>query len=64
MLEEDLLFTLSKKAFLHTARYDAAISAYLNNNVTEDFPETMIQVMHKSLDMRYGENPSSKSCIL
>ena len=63
MLEEDLLFTLSKKAFLHTANYDAAISAYLNNNVTEDFPETMIQVMHKSLDMRYGENPHQKAAF-
>ena len=63
MLEEELLFSLSKKAFLHTAQYDAAISAYLNNNDTKDFPDTMIQVMHKSLGMRYGENPHQKAAF-
>ena len=52
-------FELAKKAFLHTAAYDSAISNYLskNNSPTNKLPEQLIQVMNKKLEMRYGENP-------
>jgi len=51
-------FKLAKKAFLHTALYDGAISNYLTGlNQEEGLPTQLIQVMNKNLDMRYGENP-------
>ncbi len=51
-------FKLAKKAFMHTASYDSAISNYLaGHNQEEKLPAQLIQVMNKSLDMRYGENP-------
>ena len=63
MLGKDFLFNLSKKAFLHTAQYDAAISAYLNKDSDENFPKLKIQVLRKELDMRYGENPHQKAAF-
>ena len=63
MLDKDFLFDLSKTAFLHTAEYDAAISAYLNKDSDENFPKLKIQVLHKELDMRYGENPHQKAAF-
>ena len=51
-------FKLAKKAFMHTALYDGAITNYLAGlNQEEELPEQLIQVMNKNLDMRYGENP-------
>ena len=51
-------FKLAKKAFMHTALYDGAISNYLEGlNQDEELPAQLIQVMNKNLDMRYGENP-------
>ncbi|MDC0423420.1 bifunctional phosphoribosylaminoimidazolecarboxamide formyltransferase/IMP cyclohydrolase [Methylophilaceae bacterium] len=52
-------FKLAKKAFMHTALYDSAISNYLTglNQEDEELPAQLIQVMNKNLDMRYGENP-------
>jgi len=51
-------FKLAKKAFMHTALYDVAISNYLADlNQEEELPAQLIQVMNKNLDMRYGENP-------
>ena len=57
IFDEDFLFDLAKKAFLHTASYDSAISSYLSKENDEDFPESKVQILHKKLDMRYGENP-------
>src|SRR5512136_434225 len=55
-------FDLMKKAFAHTAAYDAAISEYLTARVTPDaeparFPGTLAAVYGKVQDLRYGENP-------
>jgi phosphoribosylaminoimidazolecarboxamide formyltransferase/IMP cyclohydrolase len=55
-------FYLMKKAFAHTAAYDAAISEYLTLRETPEappahFPGTLAAVYTKAQDLRYGENP-------
>jgi phosphoribosylaminoimidazolecarboxamide formyltransferase / IMP cyclohydrolase len=55
-------FGLMKKAFAHTAAYDAAISEYLTARETPEaapthFPGTLGAVFTKVQDLRYGENP-------
>jgi phosphoribosylaminoimidazolecarboxamide formyltransferase/IMP cyclohydrolase len=55
-------FYLARKAFAHTARYDAAVSNYLgalsaDEQSHEDFPVTYTVQFHKAQDLRYGENP-------
>ncbi len=55
-------FDLMKKAFAHTAAYDAAISEYLTARATPEaapahFPATLAAVYTKAGDLRYGENP-------
>jgi phosphoribosylaminoimidazolecarboxamide formyltransferase/IMP cyclohydrolase len=51
-----------KKAFAHTAAYDAAICEYLGAREAPDaaparFPTTLAAVYEKASDLRYGENP-------
>ena len=51
-----------KKAFAHTAAYDAAIAEYLTARAEpgadpEHFPGSLAVVVEKVLDLRYGENP-------
>ncbi|MFQ5900661.1 MAG: bifunctional phosphoribosylaminoimidazolecarboxamide formyltransferase/IMP cyclohydrolase [Thermodesulfobacteriota bacterium] len=54
-------FTLSKKAFQLTARYDGNISNYLGKLEGEreekEFPDTLTMHLKKIQDLRYGENP-------
>ena len=54
-------FALAKKAFSHTAAYDAAISNYLTavnaNGTRQTFPDCYTTQVVKAMDMRYGENP-------
>jgi len=60
-------FDLAKKAFSHTAAYDAAISNYLttiNNDGTQnDFPAQINFNFAKVQEMRYGENPHQKAAF-
>lgn len=61
-LSDATRFYLMRKAFAHTAGYDAAISEYLTARETPDaapahFPETLAAVYAKVQDLRYGENP-------
>ncbi len=61
-LSDATRFDLMKKAFAHTAAYDAAISEYLGSRETPDakparFPQTLGAVYSKVQDLRYGENP-------
>jgi phosphoribosylaminoimidazolecarboxamide formyltransferase/IMP cyclohydrolase len=61
-LSEATRFYLMKKAFAHTAAYDAAISEYLTARETPEakpahFPATIGAVYTKAQDLRYGENP-------
>lgn len=54
-------FTLAKKAFQLTARYDAAIADYLGSldahKQRQPFGETLHTQYVKAQDLRYGENP-------
>jgi phosphoribosylaminoimidazolecarboxamide formyltransferase/IMP cyclohydrolase len=61
-LSDATRFDLMKKAFAHTAAYDAAISEYLTARQTPGaapgrFPATLGAVFTKVQDLRYGENP-------
>jgi phosphoribosylaminoimidazolecarboxamide formyltransferase/IMP cyclohydrolase len=61
-LSEGTRFHLMKKAFAHTAAYDAAISEYLTARDAPGaepahFPGTLAAVYGKVQDLRYGENP-------
>ncbi|MCI0401261.1 MAG: bifunctional phosphoribosylaminoimidazolecarboxamide formyltransferase/IMP cyclohydrolase [Gammaproteobacteria bacterium] len=62
-----LRFSLSVKAFEHTARYDAAIANYLGRLCEDgrhvDFPRTYTVQFNKYLDLRYGENPHQKAAF-
>jgi phosphoribosylaminoimidazolecarboxamide formyltransferase / IMP cyclohydrolase len=53
--------TLALQAFRHTAAYDAAIAAYLGKG--DPFPERMIMVADKVMDLRYGENPHQSAAL-
>ena len=54
-------FELCRTVFLHTARYDSAISAWLDNQVPADektrFPNILTLQFEKVQNLRYGENP-------
>ena len=61
-------FDLMKKAFAHTAAYDAAISEYLTARGSTDaaplhFPGTLGAVFTKVQDLRYGENPHQAGAL-
>ena len=55
-LDVESRFMLAKKAFLHTAQYDGAISSYLSIG-NQLLPNVLTKVLEKTMDMRYGENP-------
>lgn len=46
---------LARKAFAHTAAYDASIATYFTP--VNDFPESLLVAGQKVMDLRYGENP-------
>ena len=54
---------LARKAFEHTADYDAAISNYFNQIDEQVLPEQLNISLTKSADLRYGENPHQKAGI-
>jgi phosphoribosylaminoimidazolecarboxamide formyltransferase/IMP cyclohydrolase len=61
-LSDATRFLLMRKAFAHTAAYDAAISEYLTAReapaaAPARFPGTLAAVYTKAQDLRYGENP-------
>ncbi len=60
-------FDLARKAFTHTARYDAAISNYLtalaDDGSKMDFPARFQVAFDKVEDLRYGENPHQKAAF-
>ncbi len=63
-------FTLAKKVFQLTARYDAAISNYLGSvpempevEAIKKFPETFTMQFEKVQDLRYGENPHQSAAF-
>ncbi len=67
-LSDATRFQLMKKAFAHTAAYDAAISEYLTAregpaSPPARFPGTLAAVYTKVQDLRYGENPHQAGAV-
>src|SRR3989304_1614692 len=69
-LSKQTRFSLAKKVFQLTARYDAAISNYLGAvadipeaEPMKPFPETSPVQFDKVQDLRYGENPHQKAAF-
>jgi phosphoribosylaminoimidazolecarboxamide formyltransferase/IMP cyclohydrolase len=66
-------FDLARKAFAHTARYDAAIASALRAVTAGDggftrvpsgtFPDSLALDLHKVRDLRYGENPHQHAAL-
>jgi len=61
-LSRETRFRLMKKAFAHTAAYDAAISEWLTAREAPEaapahFPGVLAATFDKVQDLRYGENP-------
>ncbi|MFN3884769.1 MAG: bifunctional phosphoribosylaminoimidazolecarboxamide formyltransferase/IMP cyclohydrolase [Rhodocyclaceae bacterium] len=60
-------FTLAKKAFVHTARYDSAIANWLTSLDADDlptpFPERLQLAFDKVDTLRYGENPHQQAAF-
>ena len=60
-------FALAKKAFTHTAAYDAAIGNYLTCRDLEGepraYPDVLTLQWTKAQDMRYGENPHQSAAF-
>ena len=58
-------FSLAKKAFAHTASYDASITNYLTtldeNCVPSGFPDVLTCQFNKISSLRYGENPHQQA---
>ena len=52
---------LARKAFAHTAAYDAAITTWLDSEdgggAGDSLPESLHLSLHRVHDLRYGENP-------
>ena len=70
MLSRDTRFSLAKKAFQLTARYDGAISNYLSSvpdipavEPAKKFPDVITVQFEKVQDLRYGENPHQKAAF-
>ncbi len=60
-------FELCRTVFLHTARYDSAISAWLDNQVPAEektrFPNILTLQFEKVQNLRYGENPHQEAAF-
>jgi len=54
---QELRSELARAAFSLTASYDAAISKYLNNRASVEYPQKVSIALTKVKDLRYGENP-------
>ncbi len=62
-ISEKRRFELAAKAFSHTAAYDTAISDYLTNDQSKDFPEKIFSKYQLEEVLRYGENPHQKAAF-
>ena len=60
---ETTRWRLARKAFQHTAVYDAAISGYLERIGEEEaiLPEVMVLRLEAAQTLRYGENPHQRA---
>lgn len=66
-LSSELRFRLARRAFEHTARYEAAIANYLGAQGDDadggHFPVTYNLQLDKVQSMRYGENPHQRAAF-
>ncbi|MFN3628523.1 MAG: bifunctional phosphoribosylaminoimidazolecarboxamide formyltransferase/IMP cyclohydrolase [Casimicrobiaceae bacterium] len=66
-LSRETRFALARKAFAHTAAYDAAVANHLTarelDGSVQAFPDTLTLQWHKREDMRYGENPHQRAAF-
>lgn len=66
-ISEQTRFKLARRAFRHTAEYDAAIATYLSSMTGDGkrspFPEMLTLSFPKANDLRYGENPHQKAAV-
>ena len=54
---------LMRKAFAHTAAYDASIASYLQKSAGEAFPAELSVSFQKAQELRYGENPHQRGAF-
>ncbi len=54
---------LQRKAFAHTAAYDAAVAAWFSEQEGETFPDTLSLPFVKAQGLRYGENPHQRGAF-
>ena len=58
---------LARRAFDHTAAYDAAISAwfagYQGSPVADELPERLVRTFVRRSELRYGENPHQRAAV-
>ena len=63
----DTCFALARKAFAHTAAYDAAIASYLAaldaRGDSERFPRRLDLAFERAQLLRYGENPHQRAAF-
>jgi phosphoribosylaminoimidazolecarboxamide formyltransferase/IMP cyclohydrolase len=53
---------LARRAFAHTAGYDAAIARWLQEGDGPGFPDSLVAVYDRTdLELRYGENPHQRA---
>ena len=63
-ISEEMRYKLAKTAFLHTAKYDNAISTYLANlDTDEEFADMLSLRFQKADSLRYGENPHQNAAF-
>src|SRR3954468_14243898 len=70
-ISKETKWRLAQKAFATTAAYDSAIASTLDRISPADaqpqqesaFPNTLRFSFHKTLDLRYGENPHQKAAM-
>ena len=55
--------SLQRKAFAHTAAYDAAIASWLSEQEGEPFPNELSLPFVKAQGLRYGENPHQRGAF-
>jgi phosphoribosylaminoimidazolecarboxamide formyltransferase/IMP cyclohydrolase len=61
----DLRRALARRAFEHTAQYDATIAAWFARNDPADLPlpASTVLPLRRELDLRYGENPHQAAAL-
>jgi len=63
-VSEQTRFQLACSAFQHTAHYDSIIASYLRGlTPSAGFPDTFTVSMHRSQELRYGENPHQSAAL-